>query len=35
MFAGEARTVFDALSGRAKARRFGGDCYNYAMLALG
>jgi fructose-1,6-bisphosphatase/inositol monophosphatase family enzyme len=35
MFAGEARTVLHALSGRAKARRFGGDCYNYAILALG
>jgi histidinol phosphatase-like enzyme (inositol monophosphatase family) len=35
MFADEERAVFDALTSRAKARRFGGDCYNYAMLASG
>ncbi|MFL9966178.1 histidinol-phosphatase [Paraburkholderia sediminicola] len=35
MFAGDERAVFDALTCRAKARRFGGDCYNYAMLASG
>ncbi|MFL9965150.1 histidinol phosphate phosphatase [Paraburkholderia sediminicola] len=31
MFADEERAVFDALTSRAKARRFGGDRYNYAM----
>lgn len=35
MFSGEEYAVFDALSRRARFRRFGGDCYSYAMLAAG
>ena len=27
--------MFDSLSGRVRFRRYGGDCYNYAMLAAG
>jgi histidinol phosphatase-like enzyme (inositol monophosphatase family) len=35
MFKGAARTRFEAVSGRARMRRFGGDCYAYALLASG
>lgn len=36
MFRGEAeRAGFAAISGRARLTRFGGDCYNYCMLAMG
>ena len=35
IFEGSARTLFDAVSGRARMRRFGGDCYAYALLASG
>lgn len=35
MFSGEEYAIFDTLSRRARFRRFGGDCYSYAMLAAG
>jgi myo-inositol-1(or 4)-monophosphatase len=35
MFTGERATAFRALSERCLLTRFGGDCYNYAMLAAG
>lgn len=35
MFEGESAASFDALASRCLLYRFGGDCYNYAMLAAG
>jgi histidinol phosphatase-like enzyme (inositol monophosphatase family) len=35
MFKGAARKQFEAVSARARLRRFGGDCYAYALLASG
>ncbi|HET7609142.1 MAG TPA: inositol monophosphatase family protein [Gammaproteobacteria bacterium] len=35
MFTGERATAFRALSGQCLLTRFGGDCYNYAMVAAG
>jgi len=35
MFSGSRATAFNALAGRCLLHRFGGDCYNYAMLAAG
>jgi histidinol phosphatase-like enzyme (inositol monophosphatase family) len=35
MFKGAARKQFEDVSGRARMRRFGGDCYAYALLASG
>lgn len=35
MFRGGDETGFAAISARARLTRFGGDCYNYAMLAMG
>jgi myo-inositol-1(or 4)-monophosphatase len=35
MFAAADRERFDALSARCLLSRFGGDCYNYAMVAAG
>ena len=35
MFAGARLAAFNALAGRCLMHRFGGDCYNYAMLAAG
>ena len=35
MFEGEDLARFEALSGQVKLRRFGGDCYNYGLLAMG
>jgi histidinol phosphatase-like enzyme (inositol monophosphatase family) len=35
MFSEVEREVFESLSRRARFRRFGGDCYSYAMLAAG
>ncbi len=35
MFAGERARAFRALAERCLLTRFGGDCYNYAMLAAG
>ena len=35
MFTGAQHERFEALSRRCLLRRFGGDCYNYAMLAAG
>ncbi len=35
MFSGDAAQRFAALSERVMLRRFGGDCYNYGMLAAG
>ena len=35
MFGGDAALRFAALSDRVMLRRFGGDCYNYGMLAAG
>jgi len=35
MFSAPEFHVFDSLSRRARFRRFGGDCYSYAMLAAG
>jgi myo-inositol-1(or 4)-monophosphatase len=35
MFDAGELTRFDALAGRCLLHRFGGDCYNYAMLAAG
>jgi histidinol phosphatase-like enzyme (inositol monophosphatase family) len=34
-FSGEEAQRFDALSRAVRLRRFGGDCYNYCLLALG
>lgn len=31
----DERACFDALSARVRLRRFGGDCYNYCLLAAG
>ena len=35
MFAGATAKAFEALAARCLLHRFGGDCYNYAMLAAG
>ncbi|MBB4265200.1 histidinol-phosphatase [Roseospira visakhapatnamensis] len=35
LFAGEEQRRFEALSARVAERRFGGDCYNYGLLASG
>jgi myo-inositol-1(or 4)-monophosphatase len=35
MFAGERAAAFRSLAGQCLLTRFGGDCYNYAMLAAG
>ena len=35
MFSGRRAAAFKALVGRCLLNRFGGDCYNYAMLAAG
>ncbi len=35
MFSEEQKLRFDALAGEVKLRRFGGDCYSYALLASG
>lgn len=35
MFEGDDLARFEALSGQVKLRRFGGDCYNYGLLAMG
>jgi myo-inositol-1(or 4)-monophosphatase len=35
MFAGSKAAAFRALAARCLLHRFGGDCYNYAMLAAG
>jgi myo-inositol-1(or 4)-monophosphatase len=35
MFVGERATAFRALAAQCLLHRFGGDCYNYAMLAAG
>ena len=35
MFTGSERPAFEALAKRCLLHRFGGDCYNYAMLAAG
>jgi myo-inositol-1(or 4)-monophosphatase len=35
MFSGDKAAAFRALAGRCLLHRFGGDCYNYAMLAAG
>ncbi|MGA7782684.1 MAG: inositol monophosphatase family protein [Paraburkholderia sp.] len=35
MFSSTELQIFDSLSRKARFRRFGGDCYNYAMLAAG
>ncbi|HET7131511.1 MAG TPA: histidinol-phosphatase [Gammaproteobacteria bacterium] len=35
MFSEPERRVFQALAGRCLLNRFGGDCYNYAMVAAG
>ncbi len=35
MFEGEDLDRFDVLSRAVKLRRFGGDCYNYGLLAMG
>ncbi len=35
MFRGPERPAFDRLAGRCLLDRYGGDCYNYAMLAAG
>jgi inositol-phosphate phosphatase / L-galactose 1-phosphate phosphatase / histidinol-phosphatase len=35
MFSAEEAKIFDSLSRKVRFRRFGGDCYNYAMLASG
>jgi myo-inositol-1(or 4)-monophosphatase len=34
-FSGEEGRRFEALSRAVRLRRFGGDCYNYCLLALG
>jgi myo-inositol-1(or 4)-monophosphatase len=35
MFAGERATAFRTLAAKCLLTRFGGDCYNYAMVAAG
>lgn len=35
LFTPEEAARFEAISGAVRLRRFGGDCYNYCMLALG
>ena len=35
LFSGEDELRFNALSLKVRLRRFGGDCYNYCLLALG
>lgn len=35
MFVGDKAAAFHALAGRCLLHRYGGDCYNYAMLAAG
>jgi myo-inositol-1(or 4)-monophosphatase len=35
MFSGDAARAYDSLTKRCRLQRFGGDCYNYAMLAAG
>jgi myo-inositol-1(or 4)-monophosphatase len=35
MFSGPSENAFRALAQRCLLHRFGGDCYNYAMLAAG
>jgi histidinol phosphatase-like enzyme (inositol monophosphatase family) len=35
MFEGEERQRYETLSGEVRLRRFGGDCYNYCLLAMG
>jgi myo-inositol-1(or 4)-monophosphatase len=35
MFAGERAAAFRSLAAQCLLHRFGGDCYNYAMLAAG
>ena len=35
MFKGEHAARFERLSGQAKSTTFGGDCYQYAMVATG
>jgi len=35
MFRGENAARFERLSGQAKSTTFGGDCYQYAMVATG
>ena len=35
MFQGQAREPFEKLAARARLTRFGGDCYNYCLLAHG
>jgi myo-inositol-1(or 4)-monophosphatase len=35
MFVGDKAAAFRALAGKCLLNRFGGDCYNYAMLAAG
>jgi myo-inositol-1(or 4)-monophosphatase len=35
MFSGDRATAFRNLSGKCLLTRFGGDCYNYAMVAAG
>ncbi|WP_300585302.1 inositol monophosphatase family protein [Marivita sp.] len=35
LFAGSKQTVFQMLKEKARLLRFGGDCYNYALLASG
>lgn len=35
LFVGRERTSFERLSAAVRMRRFGGDCYNYALLAAG
>ncbi|MFO1187251.1 MAG: histidinol-phosphatase [Alphaproteobacteria bacterium] len=35
MFQGAERRAFEGLMGRARLTRFGGDCYQYGLLALG
>jgi myo-inositol-1(or 4)-monophosphatase len=35
MFSGASATAFATLAERCLLHRFGGDCYNYAMLAAG
>jgi myo-inositol-1(or 4)-monophosphatase len=35
MFSGQRAAAFGSLSARCLLTRFGGDCYNYAMVAAG
>jgi myo-inositol-1(or 4)-monophosphatase len=35
MFTGQDRACFEAVSAKVTLRRFGGDCYAYALLASG